>query len=459
MARRASLVLGALGVLAVALSTPPVAATSARAVTLGPVIRITTPGESTCPVEGEPDVLRTSAGIWVGYNDDHECVFRYYLGQMRRLTSVQLIPAGGGAPRYVDKLLPTESGALLAGDPALAADPRMGGVYLATLYINTGGDVTIEVFRITPSMAVSRLPSPRVHPEGRSSDDKEFLASDTNRRSRWFGRVYLAWDDFSVLKLVFRAWDGKRWLKPVTLGDIGKADVAVAPNGDVAVAYEVPNGVATRISKDGGRTFGDPVVAIGGADPGRQDPTCPLRPTVGQRQRATKAVRVTYDPAGRLHVVAAVAPATTAVPRVGLATGGASDVAHAVSANGVTWQSTRLGDPARVRFHPAVAVTPSGGVAVAYLQTSDDAMTTYDAWLQVAPRGTRSFGAPVRLSTAPATFPAAMEAQLNSNCYGIGDYIGLAATPRGVVAAWPTTDAETTPHVDSDVLVREAFVR
>jgi len=44
-------------------------------ITLGPTIRIQTPGSNptTCPVEGEPTVAVTVAGTWVAYNDDQGC--------------------------------------------------------------------------------------------------------------------------------------------------------------------------------------------------------------------------------------------------------------------------------------------------------------------------------------------------------------------------------------------------
>jgi hypothetical protein len=51
-----------------------------------------------------------------------------------------------------------------------------------------------------------------------------------------------------------------------------------------------------------------------------------------------------------------------------------------------------------------------------------------------------------------------MEAIGNSNCYGIGDYIGMTTTPGGVATVWPTTDTDT-PGVDSDVLLRPATPR
>jgi hypothetical protein len=445
---------GCLAAFAAALATPQAGAAGGPVRSLGKTVRITTPGATNCPAEGEPDTVTTSAGTWVGYNDDHDCLYPV-VSKLERLTGVQLVPAKGGAPRLV-KLAP-KAGEYFSGDPALTEDPAVpGGVILATLYAHTDGRVTIETFRIAPSLRVSPMPTPALAPGG--SDDKEFIASDTGRHSRYRGRVYLAWDDFAKPGLIFRAFTGRSWGEPVVISpNGGKPDVAVAPNGDVAVAYEVTQGVAVRISHNGGKTFGDAEIAIAGAEPGRSDPSCPLRPVVGTRQRATKAVRAVYDPLGRLHVVAALGP-SAGLPRAGVALGGDSQVLHAVLVNG-EFAAAPVGETDKVRFHPAVAVTPSGGVAVAWLEVADAQSLTYDAYLAVAARGSARFSDPVRLSTAAATFPSAMEAMANSNCYGIGDYIGLASTPRGVVAAWPTTDSSTKAQVDSDVLLREAVLR
>lgn len=431
------------------------AGAAGNSVSLGPVVRITTPGASNCPAEGEPDVATTKAGTWVGYNDDHDCLYPV-VAQLARLTSVQLIPAKG-APRYVH-LDPLQPGDYFSGDPALTPDPRSDGVYLATLYGRASGGTSIEVFRISRSLKVTHLPSPAGLSGTSSSDDKEFIGSDTSPRSRYRGRVYLVWDDFQTSKTMFRAFTGTRWASPVVLANAtGKPDVAVAPNGTVAVAYETSQGVAVRVSRNGGASFDDPTVAIVGNEPGRSDPSCPLRPTVGTRQRATKAVHAAYDAAGRLHVVAAVNTGT--LPSAGIVAGGASSVVHAVSPDGEDFTQATIGESTAVRFHPAIAPTPSGGVAVAWLEVADVTATTYDAYVAVSARGAKSFGKAVRLSTAASTFPSAMEAMANANCYGIGDYIGLAPTARGVVAAWPTTDAQTKPQVDSDVLVREAILR
>jgi hypothetical protein len=76
----------------------------------------------------------------------------------------------------------------------------------------------------------------------------------------------------------------------------------------------------------------------------------------------------------------------------------------------------------------------------------------------VQPAGALRFRAPVVLSQGHGPLPPATEAVGNSNCYGIGDYTGLAATPDGVIADWPTTVGVQTSYVDSDIAVRRVHV-
>jgi hypothetical protein len=427
-------------------------------VTLRAPVRVTTAGDTPCPAEGEPEVTVTSAGTWVGYNDDHECALD---PRLKRIVTVQLLPAGGGPARRVP--LDGKPGAItatdvLAGDPELMPDPAGGGgVIFTTLYSGANG-TTVEMFRITPAMKITRLPSPSTG-ASKGSDDKEFAAADDNPRSRYRGRLYVVWDDFAASRLAFRAWDGRKWLAPVYLyDDIGKGDVAVAPNGDVAVAWETPAGIAAAISHNGGKSFGDEETLLLGPAPGRDDPSCPLRPTVGTRQRAGKSTRAAYDSRGHLHVVASLGD-PAALLSAGAGTGGTGVIWHAERVGTDNWTESKVAPEAGgVQWAPAIARTPQGGVAVAWLQTADAAMATYDAYLAVRKPGARSFARPVKLSPAASVFASLMEAEGNSNCYGIGDYIGLAPTKTGVTAVWPTTEG-TKPEVDSDVYAREAVIR
>jgi hypothetical protein len=430
-------------------------------VTLGPLLRVQTPGGSpiTCPFESEPEIAHTAAGTWVGYNDDTGCPWLGSAGVNQfRLTGVTFLPANGGPRRYVD--LPLDNRVLYySGDPDLAEDPRGdGGVLLATL-VGTPNGTQLAVVRIPPKGPAQLLPNPSTG----TSDDKEYLATDTSPRSRFRGHTYLVWDDFASGKITVRVYDGKRWRAPVKLDDItGQPDVAVAPNGDVAVAYSTDVGLAVRVSRDGGASFGDRTTVLKGTGPGRDDPSCPLRPTIAQRQRATKSPHVTWDRRGGLHVVAALGTPGTGVATgtVGVATGGEGTILHAVSRDrgGSFTRQAAVGsvETTDVQWAPAIAALPDGGVAVSYLQTAET--TSYDAFVAVQPRGSARFRTPVRLSDGHGPLPAATEGVGNSNCYGIGDYTGLAATPDGVIADWPTTVGVETTFLDSDIAVRRVHV-
>src|SRR3954469_17595606 len=107
---------------AAALGSAGLAAPTPAGVRLGPLLRVQTPGGTplNCPFESEPEIAHTSAGTWVGYNDDTGCP---WLGSSSvsqlRLTGVTLIPANGGSPRrYIQ--LPLDKRVLFySGDPAL----------------------------------------------------------------------------------------------------------------------------------------------------------------------------------------------------------------------------------------------------------------------------------------------------------------------------------------------------
>lgn len=443
----------AVAVAALAGALAPMSAAGSPSLALGPIVRITTPGTSLCPAEGEPEVTRTRLGIWVAYNDDHQCP---WLPTMTRIEELQLVPAQG-TTKFIPLDAPT--GQLVSGDPDLTPAPD-GGVYVSTLWSGAAheGALSLRILHVDKSLHVSALPTPSFHRDN-NSDDKEFIAADTDPTSPFARRLYVAWDDFYLGKVVLRAWDGTRWLKPVELErGTGAPDVAVGPGGLVAVAMEQGggNGAVVRISHDGGRRFGPAITAISGHEPGYLDPSCPLRPTVGVRQRAMMGTRLAFDRAGDLHVVASLGTLQV-IP--GDEVHGTAVVRHALLRGGRVVRVDAVTPPSGdEQWAPALAPLPSGGVAVSWLQTNGAAHDTYDAWVAVQRQGARTFAPAQRLSRTASMFPAAMEAVGNSNCYGIGDYIGMTTTADGVATVWPTTDTDT-PGVDSDVLLRTAALR
>ena len=166
-----------------------------------------------------------------------------------------------------------------------------------------------------------------------------------------------------------------------------------------------------------------------------------------------------------VHVVAALSgPALSPLlgepGTPGLLVGGEGAIQHTVSRDGHTFSPGRMvaAPEGRVQWNPALAITPSGGVAVSFLQTADGTLSSYDARLvTLSPSGVAS--GPLVLSDGVGPLPPASEAVGNSNCYGIGDYTGLTPTPSGVVAIWPTTFGAAGGAPDSDIAVRSVRLR
>ncbi|MDQ1705765.1 MAG: hypothetical protein QOF18_2131 [Frankiaceae bacterium] len=451
---RRTLLTGAASAVALVAAMAPSGTAGTTALALGSIVRITTPGTSLCPAEGEPEVTHTRLGTWVAYNDDHQCP---WLPTLTRIEEVQLVPAQG-RPKFIP--LDAPQGQVVSGDPDLSPAPD-GGVYVATLWSGAAheGALSLRVLHVDRQLHVHELPTPSFHGDN-NSDDKEFIAVDSGPGSPFAGRLYVVWDDFYAGTTAFRAWDGKHWLRPVELQKgAGAPDVAVGPGGIVAATMEstTGSGAIVRVSHNGGRSFGPPITAIQGHEPGSADLSCPLRPTVGVRQRAMMGARLTFDRGGDLHVVASTGQfleiGATQTP-AGLA--GEAIVRHAVLRGNRVIHAEQVTTPTTdQQWAAALAALPDGGVAVSWLQTNGPGHATYDAWIATQPSGARRFTAPQRLSPASSNFPAATEAVGNSNCYGIGDYIGMVTTPRGVATVWPTTDTDI-PGVDSDVLLRPA---
>ncbi len=452
-----------------ALASVGLPARAAPDVVLGPPQRLVSPRDGLCPVGSEPQITVTRAGTWVAYNDLADCGFNPLV---TRATSLQLLPARGGPARYI--ALPVKDpaphtpvviignpasvdGDIMVGDPDVAPDPRGDGIVLQSMYYDGKASAfRVVQRRVSAGGTVSDLP---LIGDRNDSVDKPFFATDTGVGSRYRGRMYAAWDD-TLSGTVFAAFDGRSWSPSVLLADrAGYPDVTVGPRGEVAVAYEVDAGIAVRVSRDGGRRFTEAVMALTGGLPGQASPVCPLYPSIG-RQRVLRAVQTGYDRAGALHVVAALGSTYfgpiggAVVPSTGEAV-----VWHAVSRDGGrTFQRQRVSPEAGPSFHPALAKLPGGGVAVAFLSAAEPQRISYDAWLSVNRSGTGRFSNPVRLSPATASLPPVQEAYGASTCYGLGDYIGLATTHRGVVAVWPTTEGTTGPN-DTDLYVREAVVK
>ena len=301
-------------------------------------------------------------------------------------------------------------------------------------------------------------------------DDHSWLAVDKGATSAWLGRVYVFWADYcnscsgnGRVKLYVAHSDdeGRTWAPAVQVSAANNnaaqgfretGQMTVASDGTVEVFWtenadskgKYPNLQVVAVSKDGGNTFSAPITIAPVTD-------YPLRGTpfdaVDLFNRVPgMSARVDCYP----HPAAD--PASSAVYVVWCDfSGGVGVVKGAMSLDGTTW--TQLGTIAQVSgrnaFFPAVDVSPTGLVAVAF-----DALTApppadpwqtgvqvYDAYyVQKPPAGV--FTAPLKISTASSNPDASSYNNLQEQF--IGDYIDVAAGPTTSYVAW--TDArEATP--------------
>jgi hypothetical protein len=255
------------------------------------------------------------------------------------------------------------------------------------------GTVGVSVDQLDPTTGATLTTSL----VGANSDDKQFLAADTYPNSPNFGNVYIAWTRFGVSppEVFFaRSLDqGQTWSNALQLSTPKESfawpvTVAVAPNGDVYVAYHSQTGygpagpgpdllsnadgtsgkVVVVRSTDGGQTFGQKTLAFtaGKADITDNTQTAPTRVLPGAvfwTQGSTQPY-VLPDPtrAGTIYVVAADDPAN------GKPSNDPSDIVLAVSGdNGNTWKTSTIASaPNSFRFFPTANIDQWGDLVVTY---------------------------------------------------------------------------------------------
>ena len=301
-------------------------------------------------------------------------------------------------------------------------------------------------------------------------NDKEWMVTDNNPHSPFYGRTYLTWTQFksrrgnyvsSPIVAAYSDNGGRTWSRPreisgandaictfQTAGPAGRCDEdqfsvpTVRPDGSVYVAFE--NGQNTALwesdqefdsqylvvrSRDGGRTWSPPRFVVGLED-GTDD--YPLnvddRQTLtGQQFRVNSAGNIDADPkTGKLYLVFSDNRA------------GRHDVAHPVtnvnvymmtSTDGTTWRGPfAVSTAASDQWFPWVDVNPvTGQVGVLYHDRSYGNPALYDTTLAEGTPG--SFGY-ARVSTQPSHprnsifFQAEVEGCEKCVTF-IGDYIGL----------------------------------
>ncbi|MDP9284321.1 MAG: glycoside hydrolase, partial [Actinomycetota bacterium] len=383
---------------------------------------------------------------------------------------------GGGS--WSGGLLPGGSGYVPGGDPSLDYGPRQCAdasfswacgvvIYYASLgdpFPEFSGEQVL-INRSYDDGATWSAPSLATSTDKKSNfDDHEWIAVD--RSPAHFGRLYLFWavycntcsgngnvklyvahsDDegrtfTSALKAggtAFNLVQGQRETGQLAVSSTGIVEAFWPDHADSKGKYPTTQVVA--VSTDGGDTFAAPI-------PISQVTDYPLMGTPfdvvdlfnrvpGMSARVDCYPHPAADPSSpRVYVVWCDFSGVVGV------------VKAAYSTDGVSW--TNLGTiasvPGRNAFFPAVAVAPSGTVAVTFdaltAPPADDLWSTgtqlYDNYYVESINGGASFSPPMRVSSTSSNPDTSSYNNLMEQF--IGDYIDIVAGPARAYLVW--TDA------------------
>ena len=220
--------------------------------------------------------------------------------EIQRLPMRAMFSTDGGVTfTGVDLPLPpprTQNGFDFGSDPGVAFDAK-GNAYYSYIVVDfsTGGSINGTAMAVARSSDGGKTWTATYFNQQTGTaqfDDKPFITVDTNRRSAFFGRIYVVWDHASNLAgtssstkngnniLASHSDDGGvTFSEPVSVsgnftGRTGgiAADPYVTKDGTLHVAWQdyVHLTIADASSTDGGQTFSSPhvIALVGGFDLG-----------------------------------------------------------------------------------------------------------------------------------------------------------------------------------------------
>jgi hypothetical protein len=176
-----------------------------------------------------------------------------------------------GGATFAHRRIPAAPDVAVWGSPSVAIGPA-GEIYYAFLESVPGEPASVALAKSTDGgLTFPERSSPAGGVEnGYDVMDKPAIAVDNGATSPRKGTVYVAWTYYFTRYgytaiLCSRAADGASFSAPAILSiidgaPVDHAAVAVAPNGDVYVAYQdghrSPSGISITRSTDGGQFFG-----------------------------------------------------------------------------------------------------------------------------------------------------------------------------------------------------------
>jgi hypothetical protein len=430
-----------------------------------------TPSLGGSGLPGSPPPVESGANLAVGLFDNevtlavnplnaNNIVVANYNGGQPALK----ISLDGGAtfPITGNAVLPPGQNSF-GGDDSLAFDAqgRLFWTYLTrTIDFSPQNIVSLQV---NPT-AGAVIGSPSFVAQGNL--DKEWIAADANPSSPFANNLYVVWSDLNQLNAPIRfarsTNQGATWtVLPGNLSGAGEgfttpSEVAVAPNGDVWVAWHTNTGgsngeVRMRRSTDGGVTFGPEIIPF---PAGTAATTLNTASGVANKITGLHVLlagsmqpRILIDPArpGNVYVVSVDDP-DAFVP-----TNDPSDIVIARSAdNGATWTRSTIGQGVYgdSEFMPAASIDADGNLAVTWYsnrrhRTVPDLLGGFhyllDLYATTSMDGGLTFTAPVQINDPANTFDperGAPDYFTSNHTMRIGEYNGLAVVNGTAHAVW-----------------------
>ena len=345
----------------------------------------------------------------------------------------------GGAGSWVQRFVPRNSSGLLVtsdgavwqanSDPVVAID-KLGNVYLADLYIavsNTGNATNDGLYVSVGNVSTGvQFTASTTHPvlthlsATSVSEDKPWIAADNSSNATTTGHVYAAWAHFTATSdMIFFSRStnhGGSWSSPIQVspptqnGAVQGAQVAVGPQGQVYVTYEVffvGNKRRQFLAKstNGGLSFSTPVAIT------------PLfnELTFSSSYRKNSFPALAVNPStGFTYVLYADQPSTTLGAQV--------EFIRSTTAGGTTFTAPIVinGSSAGQQFFPAITADSSAVIHTSWFDTrnSTSGASRYDIF------ASRSLNNGGTWSPNARVTPSIINAATSSF---IGDYAGIAA--------------------------------
>ncbi len=357
--------------------------------------------------------------------------------------------AGGS---FTQHRLPPPVGGGTYGDPVVAFGPN-GEVYYSTLTVNESGYSSVGLSKSTDGGATFSPPADVAWTVANPYDaqDKDWMTVDTSASSPRKGTIYVSWTYFASTgetAIAFtRSIDGGASfdpaiaLSPVDGIGVQNSVLAVAPNGDLYLAYEdghartstTNDGITVVKSTDGGLSWRGPYLVASF--------NALTILTGGGGVRASSYPTMAVDGKGVLQLA-------WAAPSSG-ATTDRSDIFYSRSTDGGATYATprKLNDDgtSTTQAFPSLAAVADGSVAVKWADRRNDAVndSLTDVYMIISRDGGTTWGKNFRITDHNWAY-GPIEQDLPSGYHG--DYDGLAADGSTFFLSW-SDERGTDPDV------------